>query len=339
MIFPSMKFNVVIGNPPYQVNDGSGASDDASNPVYDDFFRTAKMLHPDYLSLVIPSRWMVGGKVKLVPFRKEMTRDRHFVKFFDYEDAGELFAGLHIDGGICYSIRAEQHHGRMLYAYKMSGGPVVQTVRDFAIGNQKIVIRDCNPNRLSLMEKTAGADCFSSLVSTTKPYGIRKDLFNKPEKYAAAGGREEAFADSVKIWGVYGVKGGARRKSCYIKRTAIGKNQESIDKYKLFFTTSYSTGAINPPEIIVADPGTACTETFLMVGPFASKQERDSCLSYMCTRFFKVMLFMGKGTMQVNQETFSFIPQVPFDREWNDESVAQEFRLSEDEVKYIDSFF
>lgn len=334
-----MKFNAIIGNPPYQVNDGSGASDDASNPVYDDFFRAAKSLQPDFLSLIMPSRWMVGGKAKLVPFRKEMMEDKHFVKFFDFEDAGELFEGQHIDGGICYSLWDKSHNGKMSYTYKPTTGETSTTIRDFAIGNQKIVIRDSNPNRMSLMEKTANHGCFSSLVSTTKPYGIRKDLFNKQEKYNESGGSENEFANSVKIWGVYGIKGGARRKSCYIKRSAVKKNQESIDKFKLFFTTSYSTGAINPPEIIVADPGTVCTETFLEVGPFATQGERDSCLSYMHTRFFKVMLFMGKGTMQVNQETFTFIPLVPFDREWNDEKLKQEFRLSLDEVKYIDSFF
>jgi hypothetical protein len=104
----NMKFNAIVGNPPYQENDGSGASDDAANPIYQHFVRIAKSIKPDYFSLIMPSKWMVGGKAILKPFRKEMMADKHISKFFDYENSGEIFNGQHIDGGICIILPKNQ---------------------------------------------------------------------------------------------------------------------------------------------------------------------------------------------------------------------------------------
>ena len=97
-----MKINAIVGNPPYQINDGSGASDDAANPIYQIFVRIAKQIRPEYFSLIMPSKWMIGGKAVLKPFRKEMMEDKHIASIYDYEDSGECFNGQHIDGGICY---------------------------------------------------------------------------------------------------------------------------------------------------------------------------------------------------------------------------------------------
>lgn len=334
-----MKFNAIIGNPPYQLNDGSGASDDAASPLYDDFFRAAKAAAPEYISLIMPSRWMVGGRPKLKSFRKEMMDDHHFCFFRDFEDAAACFPGQHIDGGICYFLWSATHDGMMKYCYHKTNGDSTETERYLADGGKSIVIRDMNSSRVSLLEKAAAGTRFNSIVSPTKPFGIRKDLFNKPDKYKAAGGSDKPFEDSVLIWGVKGIKGGARRKTCYVKRAAVTKNEKIIDQYKLFFTTSYSTGAINPPEIVLADPGTVCTETFLLVGPFKTKAERDNCHAYMNTRFFKVLLSFGKGTMQVNQDTFNFIPLVDFSEKWSDEKLVKHFKLTEEEVEYINALF
>lgn len=361
-----MSFTAIIGNPPYQVNDGGNAAGDASTPIYDDFVRLATSMQPDYISLMIPSRWMVGGKKKLSTFRQEMMEDKHFLLFDDYEDASSFFPYQHIDGGICYFLWARRHNGTTAYRhYPLSGNPI-ESDRFLKLFNQEedhfeldVILRNSHPLRLSLLRKAAlhtvssaeksGTEMveggsvrtkFSSIVSSTNPYGIRKDLFNKKEKYEALGGSETAFKDSVKIWGVEGYKGAAKRKNCYIRRSAVGeKFRTAIGKYKLFFTTSYSTGQINHPAIIEAGPKDVCTETFLQIGPFSTARERDNCLSYMRTRFFKFMLFLRKGSMQVSQNTFSFIPLLSFDRRWDDASVARELGLTPGEVDYINSFF
>lgn len=333
----NMKFNAIVGNPPYQLNDGGEAADDAAKPIYDDFVNITKSFKPSYFSLIIPSKWMVGGRQKLIPFRKNMMNDNHISHFFDFEDAGECFTGQHIDGGICYFVWSSHYCNQMLYSYKPTNDSIYVSQRSLKDGNKNIIIRDAR--RIQLITKTAKGKRFSDIVSKTKPYGIRKDIFNKSERHTEAAISSSPFPDSVLIWGVQGIKGGAKRKAAYIKREYIKKNRESIDKWKLFFTTSFSAGAIDPPEIIAAEPGTVCTETFLEVGPFTSKEERDNCLIFMKSRLFKVLLYFAKGTMQVNQDTFNMIPLLDFKKRWNNETLNKLFNLSESDINYIDKHF
>lgn len=123
----------------------------------------------------------------------------------------------------------------------------------------------------------------------------------------------------------------------YITRNTVTAGKDSIDKYKLFFTTSYSTNAIQPPDIIIGDKGEVCTETFLVIGPFETKEEQLSCKSYMETNFFKVLLYYGKGTMQVTRSVFGLVPLQDFSHPWTDEMLYKKYGLTEDEIAFIES--
>lgn len=275
-----MKFDAIIGNPPYQINDGSGASDDASNPIYQEFVRVSKMVRPTYLSLIMPSKWMVGGKPVLKPFRKAMMEDVHIAKIVDYENDREIFPTAHNDGGICYFLYNSLYDngGLVDYRLKLLDGTILQSFRKLEDKYSDIIIRD--NRRQGIIEKVHETDCFSEIVSARKPFGINTDLFNNTEAYPAFELSEEEFDGSVKIWGVYGIKGGAKRICGYIKRDIIHKKVEWIDKYKLFISKAYSTDAINPPALIEADPNVICTETFLVIGPFEDKLTQSNCHKY-----------------------------------------------------------
>ena len=329
-----MQFDVIIGNPPYQLSDGSGASTDAAMPIYNKFVEQSIKLKPNYLIMIIPSKWMVGGR-GLQSFRNNMLADRHMKKLFDYEDAAECFAGMHIDGGVCYFLWDKSYNGDVEYTFKsndgyvsMSKGKLQNDYFDFVIRDQRII---------PIINKIASKHSFAEIVSATKPYGIRKYLFNEPDRYPEANLSERPFHNSVKIHGVKGIKGGARRQVGYITRQTITTGKKSIDKYKLFFTTSYSTNAIQPPEIIVGDKGEVCTETFLVIGPFETKKEQMNCKSYMETNFFKVLLYFGKGTMQVTRSVFGLIPLQDFSQPWTDEMLYKKYNLNKDEIAFIES--
>ncbi len=341
----NMKFNAIVGNPPYQENDGSGASDDAANPIYQHFVRIAKNISPNYFSLIMPSKWMIGGKAILKSFRKEMVEDKHISKFFDYENSGEIFNGQHIDGGICYFLWDKNHNGDMIYEYKPANANSFLKTRSLSDGDSDIVIRDYR--RLSLIKKTNKNETFVNIVSPRKPFGINTDLFNAPTLYSECGLKEKPFKDSLPIWGVYGVKGGAKRILGYVKPNCVKKNKQWISKYKLFISKAYSANAINPPEVIVAEPKTVCTETFLVIGPFDTEQEQKSCHKYIKTNFFKTLLFFGRGTMQVSQSVFRFIPLQDFteksDIDWSksipeiDRQLYKKYHLTEKEIAFIES--
>lgn len=346
LIGKDMKINAIVGNPPYQINDGSGASDDAANPIYQIFVRIAKQIRPEYFSLIMPSKWMIGGKAVLKPFRKEMMEDKHIASIYDYEDSGECFNGQHIDGGICYFLWSNKHNGKLRYTYISTNKEFFVSTRFLSDGNSDIVIRD--NRRQSIIAKTStNCSLFKEIVSLTQPFGIRKDLFNSPERYPLSNLQAESFYGSVKIYGVKGIKGGARRTIGYISPGIITKNKVAVNKYKLFFTTSYSTNAFNPPETIIGEQNSVCTETFLLIGPFDTEIEQKNCYKYICTNFFKTLLFFGRGTMQVSQDVFRFVPLQNFtslsDIDWNksipeiDNQLSAKYQLTNEEIAFIKS--
>ncbi len=339
-----MKFNAIVGNPPYQLNDGSGASDDAAMPIYNKFVDISKLLKPLYISLIMPSKWMIGGR-GLQSFRQVMKNDHHIKKMIDYEDDSEIFPNTHIDGGICYLLWDLKHNGQVEYTYKPTNFPAFTIKRDLNNESSDYIIRDYR--RSTILMKLFRNRMFSEIVSTSRPFGIRKDLFNSPERYPNSNLSETPFANAIKIYGVKGIKGGARRQIGYISRHAITKNFAWAYEYKLFFTTSYSTGAIEFPDIIVGDKFTACTETFLVIGPFKTQEEQMNCLKYTETNFFKVLLFFGKGSMQVTQSVFCYIPLQNFtshsDIDWNksvaeiDKDLYDKYGITEEEVHFIEN--
>ena len=329
-----MKFDVIIGNPPYQANDGSGASSDAAAPIYQKFVEQAQNIQAKYIDIIMPSKWMVGGRPELNDFRGKMQQDKHLRIMIDYEDAAKFFPNLHIDGGICYFLRDNTYDENIDYTFIANDG-TVNRAKTLTSNYSSYIIRDTRI--ISILDKTSVGRKFSSIVSKTKPFGIRKDLFNNPDKYTDANLQEQQFKGALKIYGVKGIKGGARRTYGYVKASLATDRYRAIDKYKIFFTTTYSTNATIPPSAIAAAPNEICTETFLLIGPFDSEKERDNCMKYMQTRLFLFLLYYGHGTMQVNQNVFDLIPLVDFSKSWTDTELYAKFGLSTDDIAFIDS--
>ncbi len=338
-LYNNMTFDVIIGNPPYQLGDGSGASTDAANPIYQLFVEQAKKLGSRYLCMIIPSKWMVGGKTVLNRFRESMMNDIRLRHIYDFESSAFCFTGLHIDGGVCYFLRDNQYdslrQGGIHYVYNAADGNTVESKRQLRNRYFKYVVRD--ERILSILEKTSTGESFTKIVSLTKPFGIRKDLFNSPEKYPTSGLVSNKKENYIQIHGVKGIKGGAKRQIGYVKRQFITAGIDMIDKFKIFFTTSYSTNAVIPPEVILADKECVCTETFLTIGPFDTQKEQLNCNQYIHTKLFRFLLYYGKGTMQVNREVFSLIPLQDFSKPWTDEELYKKYGLTDEEIKFIES--
>ena len=238
----------------------------------------------------------------------------------------------------------EKLEEKINYSFKSLLGELIQINRSLRLGNSDIVVRDIR--RFSIISKVNVDRSFKEIVSLTQPFGIRKDLFNKPENYPTAHLEYKPYIKSIKIYGVKGIKGGAKRTFGYITNMCIKKNTDWINKYKIFFTTSYSTNAINPPEPIEANPNEVCTETFLVIGPFKTKICREACLKYISSSLFKFLLYCGRGTMQVSQDVFRFVPLQDFtansDIDWNqsiaeiDAQLYRKYNLNNDEIDFIE---
>ena len=335
-LYNNMTFDVIIGNPPYQLSDGGGTGDSAT-PLYHLFIEQAKKLQPVYICMIVPSRWMKGGK-GLSSFREKMIRDTRLKVIYDFENAKECFSGLHIDGGICYFLWDKSYNGMIEYHYQASDGSTSTSNRFLKTDFSETVIRDVR--QVSIIEKTSRrmTKKFSTIVSTRNPYGFGADFFNCPERYPDIETYDVPIGnDECLIYGVKGKKGGAKRTSCYINKRHINKLIKSIGKYKLFFSKAYMTTSTVPPEIIVGVPNTICTETFILIGIFESEQDALNCLSYIKTKFFRALLFYNRHSLNISRDSFDLIPLQDFSKPWTDEELYAKYGLTDDEIAFIES--
>lgn len=284
--------------------------------------------------MIIPSKWMVGGR-GLDKFREKMMIDTKIKYIYDFENSMDCFQGINLDGGVCYFLWDKDYDGLTEYTFRAYDGSINQSKKSLKNDFFQYVIRD---NRiLSMIEKTSKGKRFSEIVSSRKPFGIETDLFNVPDKYPELNLQFQQFDKCLKVYGVKGIKGGAKRTIGFVSEKFVTDSFNAINQYKLFFSKTYSTGAINPPEIIAGMPDDICTSTFLMIGGFKDELNQQNCLSYMKTSFFKILLYFGKGTMNVTKSVFDLIPLQDFSKPWTDEELYTKYGLNEEEIAFIES--
>ncbi len=332
-LFENIKFNVIAGNPPYQIIDGGGTGDSAK-PVYQRFIQKAKELNPDYITMIVPSRWMKGGK-GLRYFRQEMINDTRLKIIHDFENGQICFPDLHIDGGICYFLWDKMYNGPAEYHHYALDGTKSVTSRFLKNNFSDTVIRDYR--QISIIEKVAKLkeNKFSSVVYSRNPYGFYANLFSFPEYYPDIELSKEPKDNYYKIYGVTGKKGLAKRTFGYLPASAVKKNQTEAVSYKLFFSKAYTITSTIPPKIILAKPKEVCTETFLQIGNFSTEKEAQNCLSYIKTRFFRALLFFNRHSLNISKKSFNLIPLQDFSDEWNDEKLYEKYCLEQKEIDFI----
>ncbi len=340
---PNMKLDAIVGNPPYQVIDDGNAASDAGAPVYYKFVNISKQIRPCYISMIMPSKWMVGGRSELSSFLQEMKEDVRLSFLKDYRNDRSIFPTAHNDGGICYFLWDDSKKDPEVdYTYITMRGDVVRKKRLLKNNFSDYIIRDARIQPiLNKIFTTRGlvveVKRFSSIISKTRPFGLRKDIFNSPENYPNSKLSMEPFEGSMKVYGVKGKKGGAKRMVGHITLADVTDKYFALNKYKIFFTTTYSSDAVVPPDYIKAYKKELCTETFLIVGPFDTEKQMDNCAGYMDTNFFRFLLFIGHGTMQVNQSVFAYIPLQDFSKSWTDEELYTKYGLTDEEIQFIES--
>lgn len=335
-----MEFTVICGNPPYQLSDGNGGNGSSAQPIYHKFIEQAKRLNPKYLTMIIPSRWMTGGK-GLDSFRKTMLLDTSICVLHDFADSRDCFPGVSIAGGVCYFLRDREYRGKcdcwrhdcagtsLSNRYLMEDGADV-----FIRQNELISIKD-------KVWRTQ-PESFSRIVSARKPYGLAADTMRLPSKYGLPSMHKTKATGDYEIYGL-GEKG--KRTWMYVDVDYPFVHNQGLNKYKLFI--SKANGAIGTigeveqtsviGDLILAFPGQLCTETFLQIGPFDTQVEAENVLSYMRTKFFRALVSIKKQSQNMNQSTYEFAPLLPFDKPWTDEELYVKYGLTQEEIAFIES--
>ncbi|MCM1533586.1 MAG: Eco57I restriction-modification methylase domain-containing protein [Corallococcus sp.] len=326
-----MKFDVIISNPPYQLSDGGAQA--SAKPIYQLFVNAAKKLKPKYLTMIIPSRWMTGGK-GLDEFRNEMIHDRHISKLHDFIDSKECFSGVDIKGGVCYFLWDRDKSG-MCDITTHTANEILNSTRYLCDDNDNIFVRDCR--MISIKNKVAALNekTFADIVSSRKPYGLSSDFFKNPQKFGLPSLSDKPIDGGYSILGLENLK----RVTKYIPKNYPLPKNDGLNKYKVFISNSYGCGAIGevPATPVLATPGELCTETFLEIGPFDTRLEAENCLSYIKTKFLRLLVGIRKMTQHATKEVYKYVPMQDFHIEWNDEMLYQKYNLTQDEINYIEN--
>lgn len=316
-IFSDMKFDVIIGNPPYQLSDGgNGAS---ASPLYHRFVRQAQKLKPRYLTMIIPSRWFGGGK-GLDDFRREMLNDNHIRVLVDYENASDCFPGVDIAGGVCYFLWDRDNPG-LCDVVNIRNNETRHSVR--ALNEFDTFIR--HDRAASIVRKVCafGEPMMSNMVSSSKPFGLR--TFVRPQE----------SGDILLRWqngeGPY-------------RRDEITVGRELIDKWKVITSYVGYDHAGNPgkdgkrrvfSKIDILPPGTICTETYLVVGSFDTEQEATNLVAYMRTLFFRFLVAQCMYSHHITKEAYRLVPIQDFSQSWTDEKLYAKYGITDEEFLYI----
>ncbi len=325
----NMKFDVIIGNPPYQLNIGV-EKENYAVPIYQKFVEQAKKLNPRYLTMIIPARWYAGGR-GLDEFRDEMLNDDRLSVIHDYPDAGDVFPGVQIKAGVCYFLWERDRHGDCSVTTHLNGddiGPVVRPLLEK--GNDTFIRYN---QAISIIQKVFNPvnRSFSELVSPQTPFGIVTSYKGTDKPQSSTDLKMYISGNDKKYKG----------KAFYAPYDKITKGHDMIPWHKIYINMAGSGSDSFPHQILgkpfYGEPNTICNQSYLVIGPFKNKDECENAMSYIATKFFRFMVLQKKNAQHAMRGVYQLVPMQDFTKSWTDEELYKKYRLTEDEIAFIES--
>jgi len=315
----NMKFDAIVGNPPYQVMDGGAGV--SAIPVYNKFVDFAKKISPLYISMIMPAKWYNAGR-GLEQFRYEMLNDKCISKLYDYIDPHDCFPTVDVAGGVCYFLRDNKYNGLCKFVSCKSGSQI-SNMRN--LSESEVLIR--HQEEISILNKVQieGQTYLNEIAYSQKPFGLR--TYVKP-------------MEKGNILLRYNGGIGPYDRDC------ITVNKNLIDNWKIVTSrlTAEHAGETdkNGQKRIFAtlemlEPGTICTETYMMLCTYKSKTECANVLKYLKTRFVRALIAMATSTQQMSKANFRFVPLQDFTKPWTDDELYKKYNLTDEEIAFIES--
>ncbi len=324
-----MKFDVIIGNPPYQLSDGGGNGASAK-PIYQLFIQSAKKLSPRFITMITPSRWFTGGK-GLDEYRDMMLHDNHIRVIHDFPEASDCFSGVQIKGGVSYFLWDRDCAGKCaVYNHKGNSifGPINRPLLEpgcdtFIRYNEAI---DILHKVKELKEKS-----MEILVSARMPFGL-------PNTYK--GNKSKSLSSDLKIY-VSGNDREVRGTVAYAPLKDIVRGQEMLSWHKVFIAKAGSGSDTFPhpilPKPFYGEPNSICNESYLIIGPFKDKIECENVMSYIATKFFRFLVLLKKNSQNAAKGVYQLVPQQDFSKPWTDEELYAKYGLTDEEIAFIEN--
>lgn len=329
-----MKFDVIIGNPPYQLSDGGGTGSSAM-PIYQKFVEQAQKLNPKYLVMITPSRWFSGGR-GLDEFRGKMLHDNRIRVIHDYLKASDCFPGVEIKGGVSYFLWDRDNGGDCEINTHENGKITSVETRPLLEKDTDVFIRYNQAIPILRKVQSLKEGSFSDLVSGNDPFGfdIREDNSYRRVRPTF---QLKPFNGSVKFYYYNWEKRGVG----YIDINSIRKNKTWVHKYKIYITKAYGAGEEYPHQILnrpfIGERNSCSTETYLVIGPFDKRDVAKSVQRYIETRFFRFLVLLKKITQGAYKSVYQYVPTQDFSVTWTDEKLYKKYGLTKDEIAFIES--
>lgn len=319
----NMKFDVIVGNPPYQLNNGGGSGSGAT-PIYNKFIEQAIKLNPRYLTMITPSRWFTVG-TGLNEFRENMLKDKRLKKIVDFTDANDCFTGLNINGGVNYFLWDSQYDGECEFINICKGK---KSSANRKLDEFDILIRFNEAVSIIHKVQSKKEGNISNLISSQTPFGFLTNQYGRPN----------SFEDAILLQSSKGIG--------FVKKEEVTRNINWIDKYKVIIGKAVSGHAgemdVNGQAKIIAtvkilQPNEICTQTYLVVGPFEEKDHAENMLRYLKTKFVRFLMLPQILSISISKQSFQFVPNQNFSESWTDEKLYKKYNLDEDEVNFVES--
>ena len=316
-----MKFDVIIGNPPYQLSDGGNAA--SASPLYHNFVEQAMKLNPRYLTMIIPARWYAGGK-GLDDFRNKMLNQSHISTLVDIANSADCFPGVNVAGGICYFLWERDYQGDCKVINMKEGKFISEQTR--SLREYPYFVRD--NTALTIIHKV-----LAKKEKLMADFVFSRNYFGLPTNVQ---GTIHNYGNSIKVLTSKG--------DLFVDKNAVSDKEKLLEKYKVIITYAMSGG--NKPtsegnyQIISSlktlMPGEACTETYLIMGVFDTIEEANNMRTYVATKFFRYLLLQALTSIHITKDKFCFVPIQHYSESWTDEKLYRKYNLSKDEIQLVE---
>ena len=322
MFGAKMQFDVIIGNPPYQLGSDGGTRD---VPIYQKFVEQGKMLEPRFLTMVIPARWMSSG-LGLNEFRGSMLSDRRIRSLSDFPVAREVFPSVEVKGGVCFFLWERDYSGDAEVINVRAGEVIGPNLRNLA--EYDVFVRDHRAVQILRKILTYKEESITSILAVDKEFGWTSNF----EDF-----RDKPLKNDVPLH--YGRQG--KRLIGYVKRSEVTKSEHLIDAWKVMVPQAGSDGGQRIPDVVLGRPFIAaspsvCTQTYLFFF-VDSEDAAESIQSYLTTCFFRFLVSLRKNTQHATRSTYTWVPMQKWDQTWTDKKLYKKYGVTEEEIAFIET--
>lgn len=324
-----MKFDVIISNPPYQLNTVSNQESNKKNrqakPIYHYFVETAKKLNPRYITMIIPSRWFAGG-MGLDKFRQDMLTDKHITKMVYYANAKDCFPQNSISGGVCYFLREKDSTGPCEYT-DITGNNKVTQKRE--LDEFPVLIK--NNQAVNIIRKVIkdSPNILSEIVSPISPFALSTNV---------KGENHKKNDNDITLYASNGVS--------YLPHNKIDENNIWIKPYKVMISQLSAEHAGEPGKdgkfkvlsssMRVLGPNEVCTHSYILIGQFDEKNLAENLLAYLKTKFVRFLLLQSLSSIHISRNSFLFVPNLDYSKNWTDDELFKKYKFTHSEISFIE---